>query len=163
GGLRADERPILRNVSPGVVQAEHRTLGDYFLHCDGAPDLLFTDNETNAERLWGGSNRTPYVKDGINHFVVNGRADAVNPEGVGTKASAHYTFRIPAGESETVTLRLSNTLMAEPRADADQVLALRQAEADAFYNAQFGAEHMNEDQRRVQRQAFAGMLWSKQF
>jgi hypothetical protein len=94
---------------------------------------------------------------------VNSRRNAVNPERVGTTAAAHYTFSIPAGGTETVTLRLSNTLTAEPLADAEQVVALQQAEADAFYNAQFGAEHMSDDERRVQRQAFAGMLWSKQF
>ncbi|MBV9547224.1 MAG: glucosidase, partial [Chloroflexi bacterium] len=163
GGLRADERPVLREIAPGIVCAEHRTLGDYWLACEGASELLFTENETNAERLWCGSNRTPYVKDGINDFIVNGRTGAVNRERVGTKAAAQYTFSIPAGETVTVTLRLADRLRAAPLADADQVLALRQAEADAFYDAQFGAEHMSDDERRVQRQAFAGMLWSKQF
>jgi hypothetical protein len=163
GGLRADERPLLHEVSSGIVRAEHRTLGDYWLACDGTPELLFTENETNAERLWGVTNHTRYVKDGINDCVVEGRREAVNPERFGSRAVAHYTFSIPAGGSETVTLRLSNTLTAEPLADAQRVLALRQAEADEFYNTQFGAEHMTADERRVQRQAFAGMLWSKQF
>ena len=163
GGLRADERPTLREVAPGTIRAEHRTLGEYWLTCQGGSEVLFTDNETNAARLWGGANRTPYVKDGINDFVVSGRRDAVNPERVGTKAAAHYTLSIPAGGTETVTLRLSDSPRAESLGDAEQVLSLRQAEADAFYDCQFGAEHMTIDERRVQRQAFAGMLWSKQF
>ena len=163
GGLRADERPTLREVAPGTIRAEHRTLGEYWLTCQGGSEVLFTDNETNAARLWGGANRTPYVKDGINDFVVSGRRDAVNPERVGTKAAVHYTLSIPAGGTETVTLRLSDSPRAESLGDAEQVLSLRQAEADAFYDCQFGAEHMTIDERRVQRQAFAGMLWSKQF
>jgi hypothetical protein len=163
GGLRSDERPLLREVEPGVVKAEHRTVGDYWLTCDRAPQLLFTDNESNAARLWGATNSSAYVKDGINDYVVNGRTETVNPERVGTKAAAHYILNIPPGATETVTLRLSDTSTATPFGDAEQVLALRQAEADAFYNAQFGAEQLTEDERRVQRQAFAGMLWSKQF
>ena len=125
--------------------------------------MLFTENETNAERLWGVANRTPYVKDGINDAVVNGRADAVNPLHAGTKAAAQYVLQLQPGETRSVVLRLSAELPAEPFADAQQVLALRLAEADAFYESQFGAQHMTEDERRVQRQAFAGMLWSKQF
>jgi hypothetical protein len=163
GGLRADERPTLREVAPGVILAKHRTLGDYWLTCSGGPEMLFTENETNAARLWGGTNGTPFVKDGINDYVVNEGRDAVNPDHVGTKAAAHYTLRIAPGATETITLRLTNSEVAEPFRDAEQVLSMRQAEADAFYNSQFGAESMSEDERRVQRQAFAGMLWSKQF
>jgi hypothetical protein len=163
GGLRAGERPILRQVAPGLVQAEHRTLGEYWLACDAAPELLFTENETNAARLWGGQNRAPHVKDGINDAVVAGRLDAVNPAKVGTKAAAHYVLSIAPGATESILLRLSSSRLAAPFADAEQVLRQRRAEADAFYNAQFGAPALSEDQRRIQRQAFAGMLWSKQF
>src|SRR5205823_8222924 len=98
-----------------------------------------------------------------NDAVVNNRTDTVNPAQVGTKAAAHYAFTVAPGATQTVVLRLSDGRLADPFADAEQVLALRQAEADAFYNHQFGAQAMSEDQRRVQRQAFAGMLWSKQF
>jgi hypothetical protein len=163
GGLHADERPILREVAPGVIKAEHRTLGDYWLTVDGAPEVLFAENESNATRLWGSSKSTPYVKDGINDCVVDGRREAVNPARVGTKAAAHYVLRIGGGATEAVTLRLSSTLVAEPFADVQLILAQRRAEADDFYRSQFGGEHLSEDQRRVQRQAFAGMLWSKQF
>jgi hypothetical protein len=103
------------------------------------------------------------VKDGINDAVVNGRADAVNPERVGTKVAPHYRLVIAPGATETLVLRLCETHVIPPLDAAEQVLRVRQAEADAFYNSQFSAEHMTEDERRVQRQAFAGMLWSKQF
>jgi len=163
GGLGAGERPILRQVAPGVVWAEHRTLGDYWLACDRSPALLFTDNHTNVARLWGGHNRTPYTKDGINDAIVDGRVEAVNPENVGTKVAAHYRFTIAPGATETMLLRLSSRELAEPFADAQDILRKRQAEADAFYEHRFGAPVMSDDQRRLQRQAFAGMLWSKQF
>jgi hypothetical protein len=164
GGLHADERPRLLEVAPGAVKAEHRTLGDYWLACEGRPtQLLFTDNETNAARLWNTTNPTHYVKDGINEFVVNARNEAVNPDRVGTRAAAHYVVNLASGASETVLLRLSSTQLEDPFADAEHILGVRQAEADAFYNSAFGAESMSEDQRSVQRQAFAGMLWSKQF
>jgi len=163
GGLHAHERPTLRQVEPGLVHAEHRTLGDYWLVCEPTAELLFTENETNAARLWGGHNRTPYVKDGINDAIVGGRTDAVNPALAGSKAAAHYALLLQPGERHSIVLRLASQRPAQPLADSEQVLALRQAEADAFYNSQFGADTMNDDARRVQRQALAGMLWSKQF
>src|SRR5919202_2571217 len=163
GGSTGSEKPVLRQVAPGLIEARHGTLGDYWLACQGAPHVVFCDNETNAARLWGGANRTPYVKDGINDAVVDGRKDAVNPEPVGTKAAAHYALSVAPGATETIILRLSDTRLADPFADAERVLTLRQAEADAFYDHQFGAQAMSEDERRIQRQAFAGMLWSKQF
>ena len=163
GGLRAGERPILRQVAPDLVRAEHRTLGDYWLACDRSPVLLFTDNETNAARLWGVANRSAYVKDGINDAIVRRRGEAINPHLTGTRAAAQYAFTIAPGATETVHLRLSDQRLAEPFADARQILTLRKTEADTFYETQFGAQHMTEDERRVQRQALAGMLWSKQF
>ena len=143
------------------VRASHRVLGEYWLACRGTPGLLFTENETNAQRLWGIPNRTPFVKDGIQEAVVHGRADVVNPEAAGTKAAAHYTVRIAPGASETVELRLSRRRLASPFADLAEILGRRQAEADAFYR-DFTPSEMPEDARRVQRQAFAGLLWSKQ-
>ena len=124
--------------------------------------MFFTENETNAARMWGSGNRTPYVTDGINDAVVNG-LHTVNPDRVGTKAAAHYTFNIPRGGMKCVVLRLGDTPPVEPLEDAERVLTIRKAEADAFYRSHFGAEFMSEDERRIQRQAFAGMLWSKQF
>src|SRR5439155_309789 len=128
----------------------------------GEPELLFTENESNAERLWGVANRTPYVKDGIHRAVVNGEVGAVNPAGAGTKVAAHYRFTIAAGATETVLLRLSAQRLSDPFADADSVVDRRLAEADCFYE-RFGAAQMSIDEKLVQRQAFAGLLWSKQF
>jgi hypothetical protein len=161
-----DRRPSLRadEESKGErsIHATHHALGGRWLICTGAPDLLFTENETNAARLWGGENRTPYVKDGINEAIVQGNRAAVNPNATGTKAAAHYPFTIAPGATETVTLRLTNTQRINPLAGADALFAQRQAEADAFY-ATFAPADLSDDARAVQRQAFAGLLWSKQF
>ncbi len=150
--------------APGVrrVHAYHRDLGEYWLACEGTPPLLFTENETNAERLWGLPNRTPYVKDSIHTAVVHGDATVVNPAGTGTKVAAHYVLDVAPGATETRLLRLSARLLAAPFAEAAALFARRQAEADRFYAA-FGAPGVSDDERRVQRQAFAGLLWSKQF
>jgi hypothetical protein len=145
-----------------VVRAEHYDLGTYWLACAGAPPLLFTENETNAARLWGLPNRSPYVKDSIHAAVIHGDAGAVNPAGVGTKVAAHYTLTVAPGATETLLLRLAATLLEAPLAGAEAVFAERQAEADQFY-ARFGAPGISADERLIQRQALAGLLWSKQF
>jgi hypothetical protein len=147
----------------------HTQMGEYWFACKGKPDLLFTENESNAERLWGAPNRTRYVKDGINDAIVHG-ANTVNPDGVGTKVAAHYIYTIVPGATETVLLRLSRQQHEMPFADArvgarpatTEIFTIRQAEADRFYE-KFCTEMMSEDARSVQRQAFAGLLWSKQF
>ncbi len=144
-----------------LVRATHSDLGELWLACGGAPRLLFTENETNFERLWRVPNRTPFVKDGINDAVVHGRWEAVNPAGTGTKVAAHYELEIAPGASERIDLRLSRR-PAGPDGTADEIFAGRIAEADAFYQT-FGPADMPDDARRVQRQAFAGLLWSKQF
>src|SRR5262249_10723706 len=102
------ERPALRADRAGhaVIEARHRDVGGRWLYCDGAPELLFTENETNAERLWGVANARPYVKDGINDYVVTGRTDAVNPAMEGTKAAARYRMLLAPGASATIRLRL---------------------------------------------------------
>ncbi len=145
-----------------LVYARHHSLGEYWLACAGAPALLFTENETNASRLWGVSNGSLYVKDSINDAVVHGAFGAVNTHGAGTKLAAHYRFQIAPGASETVLLRLSDTCHDAPFADADALFTQRKAEADEFY-APLAAAPMSDDTRQVQRQAFAGLLWSKQF
>jgi hypothetical protein len=160
-------RPELRAPAPGAraawreIQADSPALGRYWLACEGAPDLLFTENESNAERLWGVPNRTPYVKDGIGEAIVHDARDKTNPAGVGTKMAAHYTLTIVPGATETIRLRLSAEPSDAPFADHQDVLARREDEADSFY-LQFGREQMSADARNVQRQAFAGLLWSKQ-
>ncbi len=156
-------RPALRQQAAGVIAASSPDLGDRFLYCDGAPDLLFTENEANTQRLVGVPNRTPYVKDGINDFVVHGRTYAVNPEHTGTKAAAHYALDVPAGESRTVRLRLTDAAPnGSPFGDFDQVFAARNREADEFFETVIPAS-LGDDARNVMRQAIAGMFWSKQF
>jgi hypothetical protein len=155
--------PSMRQVAPGLVQTSHPDLGTYWFACQGEPDLLFTENETNAHRLWDVANRTPFVKDGINDAVVNGRPDAVNPARVGTRAAAHYVLDLSAGGTETRLLRLSSARHDAPFEDAPATVETRAQETDEFYASGFGPDGRSEDERRVQRQAFAGLLWSKQF
>src|SRR5579859_1896988 len=156
------EQPQLSIVEQALVRARHPTLGEYWLACSGATDLLFTDNETNATRLWGAPNRSRYVKDGINDAIVSGRHDAVNPDKTGTKMAAQFVRMVEPGATETVTLRLSARRAQQPLSDATNVISCRRAEADLFYAHGFGAEHLTEDARNVQRQALAGLLWTKQ-
>jgi hypothetical protein len=149
--------------------AEHDSLGAFHLLADSvagaAPALLFTDNETNAQRLFAADNRTPYVKDAFHEAVVHGRSEAVNPARVGTKAAAHYRLRVPAGGRAVVRLRLvaAEDRDASPFGDAfARTFAARQAEADAFYAARLDPG-LTDAERAVSRQAYAGLLWSKQF
>src|SRR2546426_2034529 len=102
-----DQKPSLREARPGVIQATHQELGEYWLLCDGASELLFTENESNASRLWGQPSATPYVKDAFHEYIISGRGEAINPAKVGTKAAAHYVLDVPAGGSKTVRLRLA--------------------------------------------------------
>ena len=150
-----------RGADHSLVRATHE-IGEYWLACRGAPPVLFTENETNFQRLYGVPNRTPFVKDGIQDAIVHGRKEAVNSIGTGTKAAAHYVRIIGPGSAEQIELRFSSRRHERPFADSPEIFTRRQAEADAFYKA-FGPEDMSEDARRVQRQAFAGLLWSKQF
>ncbi len=154
-------RPSMTQVEPGLVMASHHELGPYWLACQDQPPLLFTENETNTERLFGVPNRTQYVKDGIQEAVVAARPATVNPAHEGTKTAAHYAFRLTRGESRSVLLRLSASHRATPWQDAPEVLKTRALEADEFYAMLRNG--LTEDERRVQRQAVAGLLWSKQF
>ncbi len=162
-------RPSLKvdAATPGnsVVAATDAELGTYYLHCEGGPPLLFTENETNNQRLFGSTNATPYVKDGINDFVTAGKQDAVNPQQVGTKAAAHYQVTVGAGQTSIVRLRLTNAAPQSPGNPFDgfaDILAARQREADAFYRCLTPAG-VSADAANVMRQALAGMLWSKQY
>lgn len=167
-----DYRPELCGATPSgqdggsgakqcLVRVEHRDLGVYWLLCEGAPALLFTENESNAKRLWNAANHASFVKDGIHDAVVHGEMGAVNPAGRGTKVSAHYAATIATGATETVTLRLCASPNPPAHLDAGEVLGQRRAEADQFY-ASLGAG-ISEEGQRVYRQALAGLLWSKQF
>jgi hypothetical protein len=147
-----------------VIALDHHYHGQRWLVCDGAPELLFTENETNQRRLYGVENDSRYVKDGINDYIVHGAQDAVNPAQVGSKAAARYRLTLGPGESATLRLRLSDQ---EPNKTAfgkefNSLFAARKREADEFYD-QLAPAGLAEDERSVQRQAFAGLLWSKQF
>ncbi len=162
-----DRRPVLNAVEPTgkesvrLVHVQHHELGEYWLACEGTPELLFTENESNARRLWGSESRTPFVKDGIHETVVNGARDKVNPQGTGTKAAANYSVLIEPGATQTIMLRLSTGQHIDPFAGAKELFAKRIEEANEFYREMSSAQ--TEDERAVQRQALAGLLWSKQF
>ncbi len=163
-------RPSLRAVADGpragsAVRTSHSTDGELWLGYEGHPDLLFTENETNGARLFGLPRGPRGAKDAFHELVVHGRTDAVNPDQTGTKFAARYPLTIPAGETRTIRLRLSRTPAAGPSAvgaEFEDVLTRRRREADEFYNAIIPTGR-SEEERRVMRQAFAGMLWSKQF
>ncbi|MCA9830114.1 MAG: glucosidase [Dehalococcoidia bacterium] len=158
-------RPSCTEHSPNpgfrTIRASHDELGDYWLACEGVPELLFTGNDTNFERLWGVPNSNSFVKDGIGRSVVDGSTDAVNPRHEGTKVAAHYVLDLAAGSTGSVLLRLSNRPIDFPFTDAAQVLEARQLDAEEFYRG-FGASELSADERLIQRQSFAGLLWNKQ-
>src|SRR5215831_16099744 len=163
-----------------VIELDHRAYGKRWLLCEGEPELLFTENETNSRKLFGSKNRTAYVKDGINDYVVHGDKGAVNPEKTGTKAAALYRLRLSPGETQTLRLRLTAqepkvVRMSAPRlviADApktellgqgfESIFSARRSEADEFYTKR-APKGLSADAHNIQRQAFAGLLWSKQF
>ena len=157
-----------------VVKASHEELGERFFYCEGDPPILFTENETNNQRLFDTPNRTPYVKDGINNYVVHQQTSAVNPESVGTRMSAHYQLMVVPGKCEVIRLCLSDTGPKERRTAAampkglpfgehfEEVLKTRLRESDEFY-ASIIPPNLSDDARNVMRQSLAGMLWSKQY
>ena len=147
-----------------AIKAVHPKLSERYLYCEGTPTLLFTENETNTQRIFGVPNRTPYVKDSINDYIVHGQKDAVNPERKGTKAAVHYRVTVQPGGSQVIRLRLSDLAPGKNGSfsDFDDVLAIRHKEADQFYGTVIPGS-LNADQSNVMRQALAGMLWSKQF
>jgi hypothetical protein len=150
-----------------AIEVDHPSYGRRWLYCEGSPELLFTENETNYRRLYGAENGSPYVKDGINDYIVHGVKEAVNPERVGTKAAAHYPLTIAPGKTVTVRLRFTDTEIPatgeKPFGTAfDQIFGERQREAEEFY-ATIIPRDLSSDARSVMRQAFAGLLWSKQF
>ena len=152
-------KPVLREAG-GAIDIE----GQRRLFCEGAPELLFTENETNTRRLYGHDNGIRFAKDGINDFVVHGDIGAVNPARIGTKAAARYPLTIPAGETVTVKLRLTDAaVMKNPLGqEFDRTFALRMQEADEYY-ATVIPKDISADAKLVMRQSFGGLLWSKQF
>jgi len=154
-------KPVLTAADPSSIRIHHLKYGDYFLYCDGTPELLFTDNESNNKKLYGIDGQPGYFKDGINNYIVQGD-QSVNQSLSGTKAAANYDITVPGNHSAVIKLRLTKTENKNPFADFNQIFGQRKEEADFFYGEiQTGIE--SEDARNVQRQAFAGLLWSKQF
>jgi hypothetical protein len=163
-------RPDLR-MSPGdiahgkcVIEAIHENLGRYFLYCEKGDRVLFTENETNSERLFGVPNPSPFVKDSFHEAVVNGRYDLFSRKTNGTKSTVVYSFEIGGGESRSVKLRLSSGMVSgDPLGrDFNEIFVQRLAEAGEFYD-QFAPSKPVSDVVSVQRQAFAGLLWNKQY
>ena len=155
-------KPSLRQLGEASVRASHRELGDWTLDCEGSPELVFTENESNNRKLWGQANPSPYVKDAFHEYLISGREDAVNPDKVGTKAAAHYRLEVPAGGSKILRMRLRTKPSADAFGTFNKTFAARLADADEFYN-RITPGSLNEDERNVHRQALAGMLWSKQY
>ncbi len=162
-------KPLLQaidaNGKSGAIAANHSELGTMWLYCQGADELLFVENETNNRKLFDTPNLSTYVKDGINDYIVHGSKEAVNPDRCGTKASAHYELTVGAGETQVVKLRLSRvppSLSIGDDREFDRIMRARQQEANEFYQ-RISPSPLSEDIQNVQRQAFAGMLWSKQY
>ncbi|MFM0697016.1 glucosidase, partial [Paraburkholderia graminis] len=129
-----DERkPSVQDAGAGVIRAAHHDLGEYWLHCEGAPETLFTENESNTQRLWDQSNASRYVKDAFHAYVVSGQRDAVNPERTGTKAAAHYSCEVPGGGSATIRLRLAPSRLDDAFGGFEQIFDSRLADANEFY------------------------------
>ncbi len=154
-------KPLLFAASSNEIEINHHALGKYQLYCEGNPELLFCENETNNKRLYNAANNGAFCKDGINDHIIHG-ADSVNPDRGGTKATARYDLVIRAGETVTVRLRLARKVCPSPFDDFDSIFKQRIDEADEFYR-ELQKEITSEEERMIQRQAFAGMLWNKQF
>jgi hypothetical protein len=162
-------KPVLKQVlgknDSRVVVASHPVLGERYFYWEGDASLLFTENETNNERIFGTPNASAHVKDAINDYVVHGKRGAVNPEKTGTKSAAHYRFNVGAGKTATIRLRLTDLVpaaMGDPFKTFAEIMETRQREADEFYRA-ITPERVSKDEALVMRQALAGMLWSKQY
>ncbi len=154
-----ENKPQITQKSSAVLQAKHPDLGTYFLYGNPPEELLFTENDTNQQKLFGLKNKSPYVKDGFHEYVVNQNKEAVNPAHMGTKGAFHYIKTIPPQSSITIHLRLSTDDMPQT---TQNLFSQRQKEADAFYE-KVTPFALSEDLRTIQRQAFSALLWNKQF
>ncbi len=164
GSEQPELRQLTSSAGGSVIEAFQAKEGSRYLYCEGQPTLLFTENETNTQRIFGVPNRSPYVKDSINDYLVHGKEEAVNPEKKGTKAAAVYRLTVEPGASQVIRLRLSD-VVPTPTAFGSafqEVLAARHKEADQFYEGVI-PRSLHADAANVMRQALAGMLWSKQF
>jgi len=169
------QKPTLRRMAAykgaETIQASHVELGEYLLHCQGDPKLLFTENETNSERLFGSPNASVYVKDAFHRYLIEGQSGAVNPAAEGTKAAAHYVFSVGPGKSAVIRLRLTSVASEDPSnrkehgpfgATFDELIKQRLEETDEFYRS-VTPTSASPDATNIMRQALAGMLWTKQF
>ena len=165
-----ETRPSLQSVGANkdtIIGLTHEMYGERWLYCEGAPQLLFTENDTNTRRLYNVPDGPLYAKDSINDYIVDGTVNAINPQASGTKAAAHYSLMLGAGETTTVRLRftdqkIKSTARKSFTKDCDRIFASRQSEADEYYKAII-PQDLSEDAQNVMRQSFAGLLWSKQF
>ena len=162
-----ERRPRLRRESGAeiAIKLTHSYYGNRWLYCEGSPEMLFSENETNHRRLYGADNESPYVKDSINDYLIHGMEDAVNPAQSGTKAAVHYVQMVAPGESFIVQLRLTDAAPGSGRpldGDFTKGFAQRRAEADEFYRG-INPETLTPDRGAIMRQALGGLLWSKQY
>jgi hypothetical protein len=155
-------KPIMTSDNNKNVVIQHKQLGDYILYAEGNESVLFCDNETNNEQLYGSNNTSEFCKDGINEYIVHGNNNAVNIHAIGTKAAINFDVTIAPQSATIFKLRLSNGKSLHPFKDFDTVFVARQKEADEFYAA-IQKKIQSDEEKLLQRQAFAGMLWSKQF
>ncbi|GAB2650219.1 glucosidase [Emticicia sediminis] len=155
--------PMMTGIANNQIEVSHQLLGKYKLYVEGADELVFCENETNMERIFGKPNTAMFVKDGISNYMLTGKPTTINPNKIGTKASARYTKKIEGGESQTIRLRFSqNSQNQKAFVDFDEIFDLRIKEANEFYD-HVQQDIKSEEQRNIQRQAFAGMMWNKQF
>ncbi|MES2272701.1 MAG: glucosidase [Chlamydiota bacterium] len=160
---KGKEKPALIEAKKNQLFLNHPGLGTRRLYYEGIPKPLFCENESNLEKLFGTPNGSPYVKDAFQECLIAGNKNAVNPDQKGTKAALHYILEIPPNGSLEIRLRLTNEEMVAPFADFESCFAKRKAEADLFYAELEGEKELNEEKKAIQRQALAGLLWSKQY
>ena len=157
-----NSKPQMMSTDNGSITISHKDLGNYYLYTDKSSPFLFCDNETNNEKLYQSANTGTFYKDGINEYIVHGNHQAINTNANGTKAAANYDVTVKANSSVIIKLRLSTHNTFTPFEDFDTVFETRQKEADDFY-ADIQKNIVSDDEKLVQRQAFAGMIWGKQF
>ncbi len=158
----SEAKPTINYLGENQLLFHSERGGKMYVYADGNPDFLFTDNETNNERLYQTANASPYVKDGIHEYIVNGQKYKVNPAKSGTKVAVHYHEKVPAKHSITFKLRLCDKPIEKPFGDFDRIFELRKNEADEFYAGRYKDKSSVEEQQ-LQRQAWAGLLWNKQY
>jgi len=155
-------KPAISSIGQDKLLLHSEKQGKLYCYTDGKPEFLFTDNETNNERLYQSANASDFVKDGINDYLIHGNKKAINPAKTGTKVAVHYTKIIPAKQSISIKLRLSRSQLKAPFEDYDQIFEDRKKEANEFYADKYAVDG-NDEEKMVQRQAWAGILWNKQY